>query len=191
MISCSSRTIDKGEGRISTKPGNIKYEITVVIYLIYPTATRHLHTHNFFPRVILMLTAGQEHAQNQSKHSSWQTSFHLNSSSSFTSLCQEFLTFILKLSWCIFLFVPPVLLGASAINCLSSHNQENLKIPFHTFLNSSCILPLLNPLQLILVVSVQRSGYQIQQKYLNRAHFVLHPINLLILLCLRSRHHTL
>lgn len=189
MISCSSRTIDKGEGRIPTKPDNIKYEITVVIYLIYPTAAQYLHTHIFFPRAILTLTAGQEHVQSQSQHSSWQTSFHLNSS--YTSLCQEFLTFILELSWCIFLFLPPVLLGASAINCLSSHNQENLKIPFHTFLNSSRILRLLNPLQLILVVSVQRSGYQIQQKYLNGAHFVLHHTYLLILLCLRSRYHPL
>lgn len=43
---------------MSTKLDNTKYEITVLIYLIYPTATQHLHTHNFFPRAILTLTTG-------------------------------------------------------------------------------------------------------------------------------------
>lgn len=51
---------------MSTKPDNIKYETTVLIYLIYPTATHHLHTHNFFPRAVLTPQVRNMHRVNQS-----------------------------------------------------------------------------------------------------------------------------
>lgn len=64
---------------MSTKPGKIKHEITVGIYLIYPAATLHVHASNFFPRAILhLLQVRSMHAGNQSKGVDRLFGFHLN-----------------------------------------------------------------------------------------------------------------
>lgn len=141
MIFCSSRTIDKGEGTMSTKQDkkiwNYSGNLLNLSCSNFALAYSQLLSKSYLAHCRLGACSKAIKAKHLANYlvSIWTVLFlccslfmspqRLSSSHQGASHCLCLL--------CV---------RASATHCLRSHHQENLKIPFHTFLNSSAIFPL-------------------------------------------------